>query len=113
MLVAFQATEPPIEVRRCSTGTEQSGMLLKTDGNYAISFVNRSTQTADEIHFIIRLGQQRIFVDDAGTFAPGVEIKHRFPDLGGEIVLVGSPSISCEVKSVHFADDSTWTEPQP
>jgi hypothetical protein len=112
-LLADTVQQPPIEVQSCTTGIESSDMLLKTDGNYSIKFVDRDERTADIVRFVVYLGQQQIAIRDVGKFSPGVAVTHRFPNLGGEIVLVGSPSISCQVKWVHFTDGTEWTPPPP
>lgn len=110
MLLA-DISSSPVAVTSCTTGVTTSDMLVKTDGNYRIEFVDNDSRTVTEIRFVVHVGEQQIYIKDAGKFSPGVAVTHRFPDRGGEIVLVGSPQIWCEVKSVRFADDTEWLEP--
>lgn len=105
---------PPILVESCRTGVATSDMLVKTDGNYQVQFVNIGTKTADSIGLVIHLNQQAIYVRDVGRFAPDAIIVHKYSNRGGEIVLVGEPTIECDIQWVHFVDGSVWrADPGP
>jgi len=83
-------------------------MLYKTNGSYAIDFVNVGSKNISAIGFAIHLGAQAILIKDAGTFAPGATIFHRYLNRGGEVATINDPTISCSVRWVRFSDGTRW-----
>ncbi len=83
-------------------------MLYKTDGNYAIDFIDVDKKSVSAIGFAVHLGAQTIFIKDEGTFTPGTNVLHRFMNRGGEVATINDPSISCSVRWVRFSDGTRW-----
>ncbi len=108
LLEIVSVSDVPLDVRDCSTGVVRSEMLYKTDGNYTIEFINVSAQNISAIGFVVHLGAQSILIKDEGMFAPGVNVKHRFVNRGGEVATLNDPPISCSVRWVRFSDGARW-----
>lgn len=105
-------TGAPVQIEDCKTGQDGGLLIAQSDGNFEISFTNEGATTADLVRFQIELGQEQIFIRDAGKFAPGVTIKHRYRRRGGNVVsspLLSPVSFHCSVAAVHFVDGSDWT----
>ena len=77
--------------------------FIPQSGEATISFVNTGNVPAKSVEFAVRSGHRTHIIVDKGTFSPGVKIVHTFNE--------GPPfprSSSVEVRSVTFADGSTW-----
>jgi Haemolysin-type calcium binding protein related domain len=66
--------------------------------NLRVQFANAGNQPITRVVFALNNGKT---VVDAGTFAPGVMIKHEFD-------LAPTNAGSCHVESVTFADGTQW-----
>ena len=102
----------PVQIEDCKAGQDGRMLLAQSDGNFEITFTNEGAATADLIRFQIELGQEQIFIRDAGKFSPGVTIKHRYRRRGGNVVsspLLSPVTLHCSVAAVHFVDGTDWT----
>lgn len=109
-------TGSPIEIEDCKTGQTGGMLLAESDGNFDVEFTNEGNTTADLIRFEIDLGQERLFIRDAGKFSPGVTIKHRFRQRGGNFVsspLFSPAAFHCSVAAVHFVDGTDGRQTLP
>ena len=69
-------------------------------GFISLAFANTSNLTANEVVFQTNSGRQ---IDDVGSFAPGVTIRHAY------FANSGSTDPQIKVIKVQFADGSTWS----
>lgn len=105
-------TGSPVQIEDCKAGQDGGMLVATTDGSFDIAFTNEGSTTANLIRFQIDLGQDRIYIRDAGTFSPGVTVNHRFRRRGGNVVsspLFAPAKFQCSVASVHFIDGTDWT----
>ena len=104
----------PIQIEDCKAGQDGGMLLAQSDGNFEIVFTNEGGVVADLVRFQVDLGQERLFIRDAGKFSPGVTISHRYRRRGGNVVsspLFSPVKLQCTVAAVHFVDGSEWTPP--
>lgn len=102
----------PVQVEDCVAGDDGNGLLAKSDGRFKIVFTNEGQVPADLIRFRIDFGEESFAIRDAGTFAPGVTISHRYRQRGGNVYsspLFAPAKLRCIVDAVHFKDGSEWT----
>jgi hypothetical protein len=79
--------------------TDRSTMPIATQ----IAFTNEYSAAATHVVFLLESrGAVVDRFDDVGTFAPGVLVRHRFPEIG----LGGATSVV--VAAASFADGTTW-----
>jgi hypothetical protein len=105
VLVAALAM-PPVHVATCDISTPTPALNIGTDGvpmagggnELHVRFSNDGNQPITRIVFALNGGGT---VVDAGTFAPGVTIDHRFD-------VIPSEADSCSVESATFADGTEW-----
>jgi hypothetical protein len=119
MLAAVTATQPfaqtaysgtqPVQVASCDlmpgpvTGDYYfSGMHLPGGAAIRVSFVNRASQPIASVNFAVSDGTLTQQIVDTGTFSRGVTIDHTFT------AVAFSGPVNCAVRSVAFADGSTW-----
>jgi hypothetical protein len=93
----------PVPVIRCSLSASKAGSVMW------ISFVNRSSVIADDVHVNVTLSSHDVRgIVDRGTFSPSVVIEHAF-----RLPSDGAPNddraISCRVPYAHFVDGNEWT----
>lgn len=106
---AYTAVEP-LKVAGCSVVAHGPipgsyfGPIVSRIPSLNISFVDRNLKPITKIEFAVSDGNTTIPVVDEGTFSTGVVINHTF----SEPALTGR-DVSCVVRSVAFADGSTWT----
>lgn len=116
--VTAQATAPPITINACGpkldSGSNQNagGFTLssKSEGIH-IEFTNESSNTASVVNFAVDSNGQQFVIRDAGTFSPGVSIKHNYRNGEGQAFVLPqfiAPKINCRVSSVRFTDGSVW-----
>jgi len=75
-------------------------------GSADIAFTNDSDLAATNVEFALEAnGVVLDRIDDVGSFAPGVTIKHHFADSDS------TPDQKVAVSKVTFADGSVWTNP--
>lgn len=105
-----------MQIDACKVAYDSNALLAQT-GQLQIRYVNVSSRLATMIRFRVSYsnsnGPGELYVRDTGTFAPNVEINHKFKDLQA---IVLSPSFSktsvvCSVDSVRFQDGSMWAAP--
>ncbi|HTW85563.1 MAG TPA: hypothetical protein VMD91_15945 [Candidatus Sulfotelmatobacter sp.] len=80
-----------------------------TDG-LQITYVNRSSQPATRVAFLVNYRGAVEHVVDEGTFSPGVSITHTFGQFNGYAYLGPRPNV-CRPVAVRFADGSIWRAP--
>ncbi len=97
----------PIAISACTLQSELpqanfAGLDIPTVNAVAISFVNRNEKAISSVSFDVSDGRTTNRIVDTGTFSTGTAIDHSFstPSL--------SDAVSCSVRSVAFADGSTW-----
>ncbi len=77
----------------------------------SIDFVNTGSMPIKDIDFgLVAKGYMVAEVRDVGTFAPGVEIKHRF-GLNQNVFPLGTSLAQCVPLRATFADGTVWTSP--
>jgi hypothetical protein len=106
---AYTGVEP-VQVAACSVAQQGGttpgsdfGPLVPSIGSLNISFVDRDPKPVTRVEFAVSDGSTTIPVIDEGNFSSGVAINHNFQ----EPALSGG-DVSCTVRSVAFADGSTW-----
>lgn len=110
--VSAQPGESPVQIEDCKAGEDGGLLIAKSDGSFAITFTNESQKVADLVRFQVELGQEQLFIRDAGKFSPGITIKHTYRQRGGNVVsspLLKPAALRCQVADVHFVDGSSWT----
>jgi hypothetical protein len=98
------ASSVPIVVR--DVNTQPTGAENQGPGFLSLTFTNTSNVGANEVVFELDAnGRYDRLIDDVGTFAPGVAIKHGYFDLSG------ASDQHVKVIKVQFNDGSTWANP--
>lgn len=72
-----------------------------------VRFVNRSTVTATDVLFRIRVDYSTQIVDARGKFSPNVPINAIFYNFAGRDYFRPEPDI-CEPVEVRYADGTVW-----
>jgi hypothetical protein len=100
-------SSPPVSVRNVRVyPTEIVGNGEMTyPGRIALAFRNTSSTVITDVVFEVRSNNGGAdFIHDAGTFSPGVDIKHEFLNQA-------APSDAVlKVARVRFADGSAWID---
>jgi hypothetical protein len=105
---AYSGVEP-VQVAACAVAEQGTtvpgsyfGAMVPSIGSLNVSFVNRDSRPITKVEFAVKDRGTTISVVDEGTFSSGIRIDHNFaePALSGDV--------SCTVRSVAFADGSTW-----
>jgi len=100
--VVALATSVPIVVSDVNvqpTGSEDQG-----PGFVSLAFKNTSSVAANEVTFELDAnGRYNRQIDDVGTFAPGVVIKHAYFDFSG------ASDQQIKVIKAQFTDGTSWT----
>jgi hypothetical protein len=100
------ASTSPIQVAACDASVASTtaagfpGISVPAASSVSIAFVNQNQKTVKSVTFNVNGAS----VVDAGTFSPGVTIKHEFVSPQ----LLGDSDATCSVQSVAFADGSVW-----
>lgn len=113
-----QTSAPPITINSCGPKLDSSsdqnagGFTLssKSEG-IRIEFTNESSKTANLVNFAVDSNGEQFVIRDAGTFSPGVSIKHNYRNGEGQAFVLPqfiAPKIRCRVSSVRFTDGSVW-----
>lgn len=107
------ASSNPVQIDYCHL-FYASGLLTKTVGPLQIKFTNEGAKTVTVVRFVADLDGNQANIRDAGSFAPGITIDHKFKDLGGSIHFAFSrePQPKCHVAFVKFDDGSIWSAPE-
>jgi hypothetical protein len=103
-------TDAPVSVLACKAVTnyasvsegEQGQSSIPTGATVQIAFVNRSSQTATNVTFLV--GDQPITYQ--GQFHSGVTIQHTFGPYG-----TVNGDATCDLSSVTFDDGRMWQRP--
>lgn len=95
-------------------GNHRDSTLFRLqDGFLAIDYRNDGRVAATEIDFGLVARRTLVAVaKDAGTFSPGVTIRHEFV-ISQEVFPLGTQFPYCAVLRVKFADGSSWRNPNP
>ncbi len=104
----------PIQIESCETGTMlgSTPFLAQSDRRFHIAFTNEGNVTADLVRFYLTYGEERFYIRDKGSFAPGITINHSYNRRGGTIFsspIFGHTVLSCEVVAIHFTNGTNWT----
>lgn len=84
---------------------------ISPSGTLYIDFVNATNQEIKTVDFgLIARGNLIAEVRDVGTFAPGVEIKHKF-GVDPNVFPLGTAAPACPPLFVEFANGTKWTNP--
>ena len=107
-----QNVGPPVELDECQL-TYSGGLLIGKVSGFIAKFTNDTTLTADvaEIQVLDAGGQALGTIRDVGTFAPGVEITHKYREGEGTVTFTGlfnRARVSCNIWVVHFTDGTVW-----
>lgn len=80
------------------------GPIVSGNSSLNISFVDRDPKPIRKVEFAVSDGNVTIPVVDEGTFSTGVAVNHHFSEPA-----LTDRGVSCAVRSVAFADGSTWS----
>ncbi|MHB8178700.1 MAG: hypothetical protein ACYDA5_08845 [Vulcanimicrobiaceae bacterium] len=109
-LPAAHTGPPPVQIYSC-TLQMIGNLLVGQTGQLQIQFTNESNVVADVVRFKIDWGNGKVaYIRDAGTFSPGITIKHNFRHTVGTLVspIFSHPHISCGIAAVNFTDGTSW-----
>jgi hypothetical protein len=103
---ALAQSDAPIAIASCMASGGNYSLEtgpLPGAGEIRIAYANTADQAAVSVTFDVEQNGRHYLITDAGRFAPGVAIEHRFagPD-------VTDGPASCSVLNVHFADGLSW-----
>lgn len=102
---------PPVEINECAV-LYRGGWLVGQAAGVKIEFTNDTDKKADVINFgVSDGGSHGGNIRDVGSFAPGIEVRHKYRAGDGMMMfspLFSHPHISCSVVSVHFEDGTVW-----
>ncbi len=107
-----QNAGPPVELDECQP-TYTGGLIIGKISGFIAKFTNDTTLTADvvEIQVLDANGAVMGTIRDVGTFAPGVEITHKYREGEGTVTFTGlfkRARVSCNIWAVHFKDGTVW-----
>lgn len=106
VMVAALSVQPPVHLASCDIVAPSPALTIGTNGVPAapeedelhVRFMNDSEKPIRRVVFELSGGAREV---DAGTFAPGVMIDHRFD-------VITQETGSCTVVSATFADGTKW-----
>ncbi len=112
---ASAAPGDPVVINSCNLMYDNSNVTGTING-LDVQFTNNSTQTASVVNIKADINGTTEIIRDQGSFAPGIEIHHRYKSGGEQFALPvvlqsifgGKPQVACSVNSVQFADGSRW-----
>jgi hypothetical protein len=107
-----QNVGPPVELDVCQP-YYVGGLILGHIGGFTAKFTNDTNLTADiiEIQVLDANGTPMGTIRDVGSFAPGVEVSHKYKEGSGTITfspLFSRTRVSCSIWAVHFTDGTVW-----
>jgi hypothetical protein len=103
---AFAAESNPIHVDDVQVTTQSMNDRASVPIATRISFTNEYSAAATDVVFLLEANGAVVDrFDDVGSFAPGVQVRHSFPErqAGGRFRVI--------VAAATFADGSTWQNP--
>jgi len=104
---------PPVTVNWCAFNA-WTLTPLGADGQFQVRFTVRGGTAVDDVRFrMLWANDTFTLVDEAGSFAPGAEIRHtldfqHYGEVGGEML----QSLHLAVDRVHFTNGTSWEAPQ-
>lgn len=102
-------TTPPVNYQPAVVLVEDCRAVVETR-ELTIEFTNRGKIAADLIRFKVYWSRgNSSYIQDQGTFPPGMTIKHRFKMSDEDISNLGDyANVVCNVEAIHFVDGSKW-----
>ncbi len=109
------APSPPVVLNSCSLMYSNTNSIASQIVGLDAQFTNQSSKTATVVNIATSINGQNSVIRDVGSFAPGIEIHHRYKAGGGQFALpsvlqqlFGKPAVQCTIASVRFEDGSVW-----
>ncbi len=109
------APSPPVVLNSCSLMYSNTNSIASQIVGLDAQFTNQSSKTATVVNIATSINGQSSVIRDVGSFAPGIEIHHRYKAGGGQFALpsvlqqlFGKPAVQCTIASVQFEDGSMW-----
>ncbi len=107
-----QNVGPPVELDVCQP-YYVGGLILGHIGGFTAKFTNDTNLTADiiEIQVSDANGTTMGTIRDVGSFAPGIEVSHKYREGSGTITfspLFYRTRVACSIWAVHFTDGTVW-----
>lgn len=106
---------PPVTLNSCSLMYSSTDSIASQIVGLDAQFTNQSSKTATVVNIATSINGQNSIIRDVGSFAPGIEIHHRYKAGGGQFALpsvlqqlFGKPAVQCTIASVRFEDGSMW-----
>ncbi|MHB8145766.1 MAG: hypothetical protein ACYDGM_00700 [Vulcanimicrobiaceae bacterium] len=113
--VVRAAQAPPVVLNSCNLIYSDTQSIASQIVGLDAQFTNDSSKTATIVNIGTSINGQTSVIRDVGSFAPGIEIHHRYKAGGGQFALpsvlrqlFGHPAVQCSIVSVTFEDGSTW-----
>lgn len=106
------AVAPPVTINSCAFNP-WTLLPIGATGMFLVRFAVQGGAAADDVRFRMLWGDDSFTpVDDAGSFAPGTEIRHqldftKYGEVGGEMF----KSLNLVVEHVHLTNGTTWDVP--
>ncbi len=115
--LVMAAPGDPVVIDSCNLIYDNSS-LTSTITGLDVKFTNNSSKTATVVNVKTNINGTTEIIRDQGSFAPNIEIHHRYRAGGEQFALPsvlqslfgGKPQVTCDVSSVHFADGSRWPQ---
>jgi|GEM_PF-1561934 len=105
----------PVALNSCSLMYSSTDSIASQIVGLDAQFTNESSKTATVVNIATSINGQNSVIRDVGSFAPGIEIHHRYKAGGGQFALpsvlqqlFGKPAVQCTIASVRFEDGSMW-----
>lgn len=106
---------PPFELNECKV-LYSGGWLLTQPIGMEVQFANDTTTVADILNINVydSAGNETASIRDVGSFAPNVEVKHRYRTGAGQLQFTplfapNQSRVSCVISRVHFTDGTVWS----
>lgn len=101
---------PPVELDECQL--TYTGLLIGKVSGFIAKFTNDTSTTADVVEIQVNdtSGNPLGIIRDVGSFAPGVEVTHKYHEGEGTITfpLFSHTHVACSIAVVHFVDGTVW-----
>lgn len=105
----------PVALNSCSLIYSSTDSIASQIVGLDAQFTNQSSKTVTVVNIATSINGQNSVIRDVGSFAPGIEIHHRYKAGGGQFALpsvlqqlFGKPAVQCTIASVRFEDGSMW-----
>lgn len=108
-------TPAPVAVNSCNLIYDKSNVAGTITG-LDVQFTNNAATPASVVNIKTNINGATQIVRDQGSFAPGIEIHHRYKAGGQQFALPAvvqsifgaKPAVTCTIDSVQFADGTRW-----